>query len=47
MKALEKGKAIILSGVLADSLTLGEASGEAVKDWDINGESATIGVKRV
>lgn len=47
MKALEKGKSIILSGVLADSLTLGEASGEAVKDWDINGESATIGVKRV
>ena len=47
MKALEKGREIILNGVLADSLTLGEASGEAVKDWDINGESATIGVKRV
>ena len=45
--AHEKGKAIILSGGLADSLTLGAASGEAVKDWDINGESATIGVKRV
>ena len=47
MKALEKGRDIILSGVLADSLTLGEAAGEAVKEWDINGESATIGVKRV
>ena len=45
--ALEKGREIVLSGVLANSLTLcGEASGEAVKEWDINGESAVIGVKR-
>ena len=37
-----------LSGVLADSLTLTDtAGGEAVKEWDINGESAVIGVKRV
>ena len=35
-------------GVLADSLTLTDtAGGEAVKEWDINGESAVIGVKRV
>ena len=45
--ALEKGRDIVLSGVLADSLTIGEAEGEAVKEWDINGESAVIGVKRV
>ena len=45
--ALEKGRDIVLSGVLANSLTLcGEATGEAVKEWDINGESAVIGVKR-
>ena len=45
--ALEKGHDIVLSGVLANSLTLcGEATGEAVKEWDINGESAVIGVKR-
>ena len=31
-----------------DSLTLTDtAGGEAVKEWDINGESAVIGVKRV
>ena len=45
--ALENGRGIILSGVLADSLSIGEASGEAVREWDINGESAVIGVKRV
>ena len=45
--ALENGRDIVLSGVLADSLTIGEAEGEAVKEWDINGESAVIGVKRV
>jgi len=45
--ALENGRGIILSGVLADSLSIGEASGEAVREWDINGESAAIGVKRV
>ncbi|MBR1606685.1 MAG: isoleucine--tRNA ligase, partial [Clostridia bacterium] len=45
--ALEKGRDIVLSGVLANSLTLyDEACGEAVKEWDINGESAVIGVKR-
>ena len=45
--ALENGRDIVLSGVLAESLTIGEAVGEAVKEWDINGESAVIGVKRV
>ena len=45
--ALENGREIVLSGVLAESLTIGEAVGEAVKEWDINGESAVIGVKRV
>ena len=46
--ALDKARDMVLSGVLADSLTLTDtAGGEAVKEWDINGESAVIGVKRV
>ncbi|MBQ7455174.1 MAG: class I tRNA ligase family protein, partial [Clostridia bacterium] len=44
--ALEAGCDIVLRGVLAESLSFGEAAGEAVKEWDINGESAVIGVKR-
>ena len=46
--ALDKARDMVLAGVLADSLTLTDtAGGEAVKEWDINGESAVIGVKRV
>lgn len=46
--ALEKSERMVLSGVLADSLSIMDSpDGELVKDWDINGESAKIGVKRV
>ncbi|MBQ2027864.1 MAG: isoleucine--tRNA ligase [Clostridia bacterium] len=47
-KALENSTEMILSGVLGKALTFSEnAEGESVKEWDINGESAVIGVKRV
>ena len=47
-KALEESTEMILSGVLGKALTFAEtAEGESVKEWDINGESAVIGVKRV
>ncbi len=47
-KALENSTEMILSGVLGKTLTFSEnAEGESVKEWDINGESAVIGVKRV
>ena len=47
-KALENSTEMILSGVLGKALTFAEnAEGESVKEWDINGESAVIGVKRV
>ena len=46
--ALEKQPDMVLSGVLAASLSFADApEGELVKTWDINGESAVIGVKRV
>ena len=46
--ALDSGRSMILSGVLADQLMLSAtADGESVKDWDINGEAAVIGIKRV
>ncbi|MBR5382270.1 MAG: class I tRNA ligase family protein, partial [Clostridia bacterium] len=47
-KALEESTEMILSGVLGKALSFSEtAEGESVKEWDINGESAVIGVKRV
>ncbi len=36
----------ISGDVLADSITVGEPAGELVKEWDINGETVTIGVAR-
>ncbi len=46
--ALANTKELLLTGVLAQSVERCAApEGELVKEWDINGESAVIGVKRV
>ena len=42
----ERYGADILAGVLGDSLAAGAPDG-FVKDWDINGEPVTLGVRRV
>ncbi|MDD6284758.1 MAG: isoleucine--tRNA ligase [Firmicutes bacterium] len=42
----EAKTADIVGDVLADTLTVGTATG-FVKEWDINGESVTLGVERV
>ena len=43
---MEKNKAAIASDVLADAMTTGGLEGYT-KEWDINGETVTLGVKRV
>jgi isoleucyl-tRNA synthetase len=46
--AIESGRAKIEKGVLALSLTAGETpDGAVTKEWDINGETAVLSVKRV
>ena len=45
-KVVEKFKSEISTDVLANSITFGK-NGQLVKDWDINGESVTIGLKKV
>ena len=40
-----KNEAEVKSVVLADSLVFGSADGY-VKDWDLNGENVTLGVKK-
>jgi isoleucyl-tRNA synthetase len=45
--AIESGRAMIEKGVLALSLTAGDAPADAVaKEWDINGETAVLSVRR-
>ncbi len=44
--ALEKGREYIAAAVLADTLTLSDATGDFVKEWDINGETATLGITK-
>ena len=45
--AIQSGRAMIEKGVLALSLTPGEAPADAItKEWDINGEAAVLSVKR-
>ena len=43
LAAAEKYKADILSDVLGDGMT---DAPEHVKDWDVNGEQVTIGLKK-
>ena len=45
LEILEKNRAEVQSEVLADEVVLGETDGY-VKDWNINGENVTMGVKR-
>ena len=44
MAIVEGHKDEISHDTLADSITAGEPAGEAVAEWDINGENAVIGV---
>ncbi len=45
--AIESGRAMIQNGVLATSLTAGNPKADAIaKEWDINGETAVLSVKR-
>jgi isoleucyl-tRNA synthetase len=45
--AIESGRAMIQNGVLATSLTAGDPKADAIaKEWDINGETAVLSVKR-
>jgi len=46
-QVLTKSEQVLLDEVLADSAVIGEAVGEKVTDWDINGEAIAIGVARV
>ncbi len=46
-KAVEQGKDMIMKGVLALSLEKGDADESfIVKEWDVNGEKAVIGIKK-
>jgi isoleucyl-tRNA synthetase len=45
--AVERYAGRIASETLAESVSEGDGPGEFQKDWDINGESATIAVERV
>ena len=46
-KAVADGKDMIMKGVLALSLEMGEADDSfIVKEWDVNGEKAVIGIKK-
>ena len=45
--AIESGRAMIEKGVLALSLNAGNAPADAIaKEWDINGETSLLSVKR-
>ena len=46
LKIVEANKSSIMSDVLADELTTGSADGHTA-EWNINGENAKIGVKKV
>ena len=46
-QVLAKSEQVLLDEVLADSAVIGQAVGEKVTDWDINGEGIAIGVARV
>jgi isoleucyl-tRNA synthetase len=46
-QAIEKARGMIMGGVLAASLSRETPAGEAVKEWDINGETAVFGIARV
>jgi len=45
-EAMEKARGFIMGGVLASSFSRGGPTGEAVKEWDINGETAVFGIAR-
>ena len=45
--AIEQGRDMIMNGVLAVSLTRAAAEdGWVAKDWDINGEKATLAIRK-
>jgi len=46
LSVAEENKASILRDVLAESLCAAEPKGY-VKEWDLNGETATMGVEKV
>jgi isoleucyl-tRNA synthetase len=45
--AIDNARGIIMGGVLAATLSRETPEGEAVKEWDINGEAAVFGIARV
>jgi isoleucyl-tRNA synthetase len=47
MRALAEHTEYLMGETLSLSLVQGEPEGEYVKEWDVNGEKVTVGVRRV
>ena len=47
MRALKEHREYLMSETLSLSLAQGEPDGEYIKEWDVNGEKVTVGVRRV
>ncbi len=47
MRAVAKHREYLMAETLSLSLAQGEPVGEYVKEWDVNGEKVTVGVRRV
>lgn len=47
MRALREHREYLMGETLSLSLAQGEPDGEYIKEWDVNGEKVTVGVRRV